>query len=196
MFSVLSVCGRILSQNRTVLPLTRAQSTRRFPLHAISVRPTNSSAFRLTSSDQLYSILVAPVEAAIPDYSFGIAWVLFALAIALHVADEAKHDFLSTYNPTARAIRTRLPLLPIPIFTFRIWLTLLIAGIILLLCLSPLALHGNRWLRIASWPLAILVGVFNAAAHLAGSAYFRRWLPGTYSSPLLLAASIYLLATS
>jgi hypothetical protein len=27
---------------------------------------------------------------------FGIAWVLFALALVLHVTDEATHDFLRT----------------------------------------------------------------------------------------------------
>ncbi len=43
---------------------------------------------------------------------FGLAWIVFALAIAVHVADEAAHDFLSVYNPTVRAIRERLPFLP------------------------------------------------------------------------------------
>jgi len=128
--------------------------------------------------------------------AFGIAWVAFAFAIAVHVADEAKHDFLSTYNPSVRAIRARLRFFPLPTFTFRLWLGLLIAGIILLLCLSPLAFGGNYWLRIASRPLAIVVGVLNAALHLGSSAYFRRWMPGVYSSPLLLVAAVYLLAAS
>lgn len=58
---------------------------------------------------------------------FGIAWVTFTLAVAVHVADEAMHDFLSTYNSTVCA---------------------------------------------------------------------HRWMPGVYSSPLLLLASIFLLASS
>ncbi|HEV2341547.1 MAG TPA: HXXEE domain-containing protein [Candidatus Acidoferrales bacterium] len=133
------------------------------------------------------------MEDPITDLSFGIAWIVFALALALHVADEARHDFLSTYNPSVRAIRAKLPFLPIPTFTFRIWLSLLIAGIVLLLCLSPLAFSGNHALRLAARVLAIVVGIFNAVAHLASSAYLRRWLPGVYSSPVLLAAAIYLL---
>jgi hypothetical protein len=127
---------------------------------------------------------------------FGIAWVMFALALAVHVTDEAMHDFLSIYNPNARAIRARFPFLPLPTFTFQTWLTLLIAGIILLLFLSPLAFQEKRWLRIASRPLAIVVGLGNAALHLGSSIYFQHWMPGVYSSPLLLIAAIFLLVTS
>src|ERR1019366_7690732 len=118
------------------------------------------------------------MENVIPRRHFGIAWVSFALALALHVTDEATHDFLSTYNPSVRAIRARLPFLPLPTFTFGVWLALLISGIILLLCLSPLAFRGNRWLRVVSWPLAIVVGVMNAALHISSSIYFHRWMPG------------------
>jgi hypothetical protein len=127
---------------------------------------------------------------------FGIAWVTFALAVAVHVADEAAHDFLATYNPNARAIRARLPFLPLPTFSFGAWLALLLTGIILLLCLSPLAFRGNSWLRIGSQPLAIVVGVINTALHIASSVYFHRWMPGVYSSPFLLGAAIFLLRAS
>jgi hypothetical protein len=126
---------------------------------------------------------------------FGMAWVMFALAPAVHVTDEARHDFLSTYNSSVRTIRARLPFLPLPTFSFRVWLTLLIAGILLLLCLSPIAFRGGRWLRIVSRPLGVLVGVLNACLHIGSSMYFHRWLPGVYSSPLLLLAAIYLLAS-
>jgi hypothetical protein len=131
-----------------------------------------------------------------PAQSFGIAWVIFALALAVHVADEARRDFLSTYNSSVRAIRARLRFLPIPTFTFKRWLGQLIAAILLLLCLSPFAFAGAHWLRIVSWPLAILLGILNACFHLGSSAHFRRWTPGVYSSPLLLAAAIFLLASS
>ena len=74
---------------------------------------------------------------------FGIAWVAFALALAVHVTDEATHNFLAVYNPSVLAIRARLPFLPIPTFTFGVWISLLIAGIVLLLCLSPLAFRDS-----------------------------------------------------
>ncbi|HXQ10320.1 MAG TPA: HXXEE domain-containing protein [Caulobacteraceae bacterium] len=127
---------------------------------------------------------------------FGLAWVVFALAIALHVTDEARHDFLAVYNPSVRAIRARLPFLPLPTFSFRVWIGLLSVGIVLLLCLSPLAFGHAPGLRVTAIVLALVVGVGNASLHLAGSAYLRRWLPGVRSSPLLLAAALYLLATT
>src|SRR5579864_3014024 len=127
---------------------------------------------------------------------FGIAWIFFALALALHVTDEATHDFLSIYNPSVLAIQARFPFLPLPTFTFAVWLTLLIAGIVLLLCLSPLAFQGKRWLQIVARPLAIVVGVGNATLHISSSVYFQRWMPGVYSSPLLLIAAIFLLVSS
>lgn len=127
---------------------------------------------------------------------FGLAWVAFALALAVHVTDEALHDFLSTYNPSVRAIRARLPFLPLPTFSVTVWLILLIAGIFLLLCLSPLAFRGNSWLRIVARPLSIVLGVLNATLHTSSSVYFHRWMPGVYSSPLLLLAALFLLASS
>lgn len=125
--------------------------------------------------------------------NFGQAWVAFALTVAVHVTDEATHDFLFVYNPLARAIRERLPFLPIPTFTFEIWIAGLAAGILLLLALSLLAFKGNRVLRYIAFPLAIIVGLFNAAGHIGGSLYFHRWMPGVYSAPLLLIVAIWLL---
>ena len=125
-------------------------------------------------------------------WNFGLAWIAFALAVALHVADEASHDFLATYNSNARAIRAKLHL-PVPVFTFRMWLMGLMAGITLLLALSPLAFHGSHWLRGTALPLAILVGVFNALLHLGGSLLYRRKMAGVLSAPVLLATGAWLL---
>jgi len=123
----------------------------------------------------------------------GWAWVALCLALALH--DEAATDFLSVYNPAALAIRDRLPFLPIPVFTFRVWLTGLIAAVGVLLVLSTFSFRGSRWMRLASYPFAILM-LFNGLGHVAGSLYLQRLMPGVYSAPLLLAASICLLVTT
>ncbi len=125
--------------------------------------------------------------------SFGIAWFAFAVAVALHVADEACHDFLSFYNPSVQAIRARLPFLPLPTFTFRAWLTGLLAGIGLLLFFTPIAFRVPRWMRVLAFPLAVIVGILNATLHITGSLYFHRFLPGSWSSPLLIAAAVFLL---
>lgn len=127
------------------------------------------------------------------DWNFGLAWIAFAIAVALHVADEARHDFLATYNPSALAIRRRLHIPFPPVFTFRVWLSGLITGICLLLLLSPLAFHGVRWIRIAALVLAMVIGIGNACLHIGGSLLYRRWMAGILSSPVLLIAGCWLL---
>lgn len=125
----------------------------------------------------------------------GWAWVALCISLALHVIDEATTDFLSVYNPAARAIRDRFPFLPLPLFSFGMWLTGLIAAVSVLLVVSTFAFRGSRWMRLASYPFAILMLV-NGLAHVAGSLYLQRLMPGLYSAPLLVAASIYLLVTT
>jgi hypothetical protein len=123
---------------------------------------------------------------------FGLAWIFLCIALALHVADEALTDFLSEYNPTAREIRRRFPFLPLPVFTFRVWLTGLCAAILLAFCMSPLAFSGSRLAIVLAYPFSIIMFA-NGLGHIGASLYRRRWVSGVYSSPLLLAASAYLL---
>lgn len=121
---------------------------------------------------------------------------MFAFAFAVHVSDEATHNFLGSYNPVARIIRARFPFIPIPTFTFGLWISLLVLGILLLLVLVPFALRGSRPLVLAAFPLAIVVGVLNAALHMGSSVYMGRWMPGVYSAPLLLIAALLLLSAA
>jgi hypothetical protein len=126
-------------------------------------------------------------------WNFGLAWIAFAIAVALHVADEARHDFLAIYNPNALAIRRRLHMPFPPVFTLRSFLGLLLGGVCLLLLLSPLAFHGVHWIRIVALPLAILIGIGNACLHIGASIVYRRWMAGILSSPALLIAGGWLL---
>ncbi len=124
----------------------------------------------------------------------GPAWLALCVALAIHVADEALTDFLSVYNPAVRAIRARFPFLPLPTFTFPVWLGGLTAVTVLLFALSPAAFRGEPGLR----PGAYLFGVImagNGLLHLLGSVYMRRVMPGTYSAPIILGAAIYLLVS-
>ena len=123
--------------------------------------------------------------------TWGRAWVALTAALGLHVADEAAHDFLATYNPAVRAIRARLPFLPLPTFTFEAWLTGLGIAVAVLASLSPLAFRGSHRLRYLAYPYAILM-FFNGLSHIAGSVYLGRLMPGVYSAPLLLMASVFL----
>lgn len=130
------------------------------------------------------------------DRRFGFAWLGFGLALSIHVLDEATHDFLAFYLPNARAIRARFPFLPLPAFTFESWLASLAIAIAIFLCLSPFAFRGMRWTRIAAVAVSIVAGILNACAHMLSSIYYHRWMPGVYSSPLLLLAAGFLIAAA
>ncbi len=123
---------------------------------------------------------------------WGWSWIALSLALALHVWDEAAHDFLSVYNPTVRAIREQVPFLPLPTFSFGIWLTGLILAVLVLLLLSGFAFQGARWLKPISYALAVLI-IGNGMLHLLASAYKREMVPGVYSSPVLIGAAIWLI---
>ena len=146
------------------------------------------------SKDRPMPSLLAKADASLERVSrreLGRAWIALSLSLALHVFDEAMTDFLSVYNPTVLAIREQFPL-PLPVFTFQIWLSGLIGAVLLLLLLSPFAFRGENWVRILSYPLGILM-LGNGFLHIGGSFYVGLAMPGVYSSPLLLASSIYLL---
>jgi len=124
-----------------------------------------------------------------------IAWVSLCVAFALHVWDEAAHDFLSVYNPAVLRIREVVPLLPLPTFTFHLWLIGLIAAVIILSALTLFALKGVRWLR----PIALFyagIMILNGIGHAAGSFYMGDFMPGVYSSPVLFVAGVFLFVTT
>jgi hypothetical protein len=132
--------------------------------------------------------------------NFGMAWLLLCLTFCAHVADEALTGFLDIYNPTVLAMRTQYSWFPMPTFEFRQWLIGLIVANAVFLLLTPFAFRNAWWLR----PLAYFyagVHLLNAMGHTVASIFgqtvstihFRRPAPGFYSSPLLFAASIYLL---
>jgi hypothetical protein len=124
---------------------------------------------------------------------FGWSWLAATVALGIHVADEATHDFLTWYNPRAAAIRRRLGGVPFPpVFTFRVWLGGLTVLLLVLLALTPLAHAGARWLRTVAWGFGI-VQILNATNHLVGSAVARRAVPGVMSAPLVLLTAIWLL---
>ena len=121
----------------------------------------------------------------------GHAWVALCAALALHVVDEALTDFLSVYNPIVRSVREAVPWSPLPVFEFRVWLTLLIVVVAVLFALSPLAYRGGRAIRALAYPFAVLM-TLNGLAHFGGSLLLERPMPGVYSSPVLIVASLFL----
>jgi hypothetical protein len=142
----------------------------------------------------------AVVRASAPRVRLFRAWVGLCLALALHVTDEATTGFLSVYNPTVMALRAKWAWLPMPVFRFDVWLAGLILAIVALLCLSPFALHGARWLRPIAYLFALMM-FGNGLGHTLGTIFgrtvasvrFPRPMPGFLSSPFLFLASGYLL---
>lgn len=130
-----------------------------------------------------------------PARRLGVAWLALTGAVAVHVWDEAANDFLSVYNPTVTALRERLGWFPMPTFTYDVWLNGLIFGVGLLALLSLGAFagwRGMRWLAYAYGTVMLL----NGLGHIAGSIVMADFMPGVYSSPLLLAASVWLLCSA
>jgi hypothetical protein len=124
--------------------------------------------------------------------TFGLAWLAATVALALHVADEATHDFLAGYNASALRIRRALGGLPFPpTFRFWPWLLGLGAAVLLLGALTPAAFAPRAWMRPLAYVLAA-IHVGNGLGHLGGSLVARRWLPGVQSAPLLLLAGVWL----
>ena len=120
------------------------------------------------------------------------AWLFLVAALALHVLDEALTGFLDFYNPLVLQLRESLGFWPMPNFTFGVWLSGLVALVVILAVLTPAVRRGATGTRLVSWVLAVIM-LGNGIAHLAGSVYYRRWLPGATSAPLLLVASIMLM---
>jgi hypothetical protein len=124
------------------------------------------------------------------------AWLYLVAALGGHVVDEALTGFLDFYNPLILQLRERLGFWPVPTFTFGVWLAGLIAAVIILALLTPAVRRGAPGTSVLSWVFAVIM-LGNGFAHLAGSVYYRRWLPGATSAPLLLIAAIALVrATS
>jgi len=124
-----------------------------------------------------------------------LSWIALVVALGVHVADEATHDFLGVWNPLVESLRQRIPLLPLPTFSFELWLGGLIVAVFVLLSLTSFVRRGATWMR----PLSYIFAIFmfgNGLLHILGSLYQGRLLPGVFSSPLLLVTAGLLFAAT
>ena len=126
-----------------------------------------------------------------PAVVHGRAWLALVACLALHVADEATHDFLALYNPIARQIRAAIPILLLPVFSFRVWLSGLILAVVVLVLLSRFVFAGRPWTYPASYIFAVFM-LLNGLTHMIGSLYSGRLLAGVLSSPFLIVAAVAL----
>ena len=119
------------------------------------------------------------------------AWLYLCLHLAAHSAEEALNGFVDVWNPVLLRLRTATGI-PLPQFVFHEWLTWLAAGVIALTAMTPLVARGVRGFHTGSYVLA-LVMIANGVHHLASPLYLGRYLPGQYTSPLLILASLWLI---
>jgi len=132
--------------------------------------------------------------------SFGTPWLLLCLAFAMHVWDEAAHDFLRYYNSTVLALYGHFSWCPRMDMQFRTWLTALLVANLVLLVLTPWAYGNARWLRPLAYVLAgiqVLNGTGHILAAIRGctvpSVQFEGPAPGVYTAPLLIVLAAYLI---
>ena len=135
-----------------------------------------------------------PMSAGRLHRAHGLAWLYVCLHLAAHVIEEAATGFLDVWNPVLAAASQRTGL-PLPQFAFGEWLTILIGAVASLLALTPRISRGAAWTIDASYVLAAIM-IANGVHHLLSPLYLGRFLPGHYTSPLLIFASVWLIATA
>ena len=120
-------------------------------------------------------------------------WLLMVSAVGIHVIDEALTGFLPLYNAQVLALRARLGVFPAPTFTFSVWITGLALAVAIGLALTRAVARGGTGIRVVCGILAGLM-IANACAHLLGSLYVGRQLPGFWSAPWLMVTSVWMVA--
>jgi hypothetical protein len=130
----------------------------------------------------------------------GGAWLLLCLSFATNILDEALNDFLGYYNATVLTLYGHFSWFPRIDLNFRQWLVGMILADALLLLLTPLAYRNSVYLRPQAYAFGVIMVLFGCGTVFASlfgrtvpSVHFTGMAPGTYSSPLILAASVYLL---
>ena len=123
--------------------------------------------------------------------NFGRPWLALCVILAVHVADEALTDFLSMYNPAVTRLNDDLGFTLLPIFTFPVWIGLLVFAVVGLCALTPLA-YKAQWGFIPVGYAFASIMLINGLSHLGVSLWHRERISGVYTAPLLLAGGIYL----
>jgi hypothetical protein len=130
----------------------------------------------------------------------GIAWLLLCLSFAANILDDAVNDFLGYYNATVLTLYGHFSWFPRIDLSFREWLVGVTVADAVLLLLSPLAFRNALLVKPIAYVFSTIMLLNGCGSILVsvrgqtvGSVHFTGIAPGTYSSPLLLAASAYLL---
>jgi hypothetical protein len=129
----------------------------------------------------------------------GIPWLLLCLSLGANILDDALNDFLGYYNATVLSLYGHFSWFPRIDLTLRNWLVGVIVADAVLLLLTPFAYRNSSVLRPIAYifsTIMLLIGSGSILASVLGqtvpSVHFAGGAPGIYTSPLLLAASVFL----
>lgn len=125
-----------------------------------------------------------------PHLLHGRAWLLLCSVLVIHVAEEASTGFLNVFSPLILKTGAFFGL-SIVMSRYVIWLSVIATLVAVLFALTPLVYRGKRWLVKGSYILAVLM-IGNASLHLSSPLLLGYFLLGEFTSPLLIAASIWL----
>ena len=122
------------------------------------------------------------------------AWLMLSLALALHVADEVLNGTLAFYRDLSDFVAEYLPFAKLPAFRFELWLINLCGAALVLIAMTWLVYKRQGQMRLASYVLATFATA-NAMLHIMMSLAVGHLMPGALTSPLILAAALFLLVS-
>ena len=97
------------------------------------------------------------------------------------------------FPPSALALRERIGGIPFPpTFSRPVWLAGLVVAVAILAAMTPFIRPGRRWAAVAAYAYGV-IHMANAIGHVAVSVSGGWLAPGVMSSPVLLAAALWLL---
>jgi hypothetical protein len=120
-----------------------------------------------------------------------VAWFLACLVFALHIVDEGAHGTFGFYSDLERLLTELLPSLNITPFNFELWLVNMSGTLIVLFLLTPLVWAASPIMVPASYAFAAFLSG-NAAFHLLMTVGRGDAVTGALTSPLMLAAGLFL----
>ena len=120
------------------------------------------------------------------------AWLTLSLVLALHVAEEVMNGTLAFYRGLSDFVMDYMPFVKLPPFRYEVWLVDLIGASLLLIAMTWLVHRRRGPMRLASYVVATFAAA-NGMMHILMSMAAQQLLPGVVTSPLILAAALFLL---
>jgi hypothetical protein len=124
--------------------------------------------------------------------AFGRAWLVLCAVTALHLLEESTTGFLEDFAPLVHRVGLTIGI-PVEMPAYSVWLAVIASLVVFVFVLTPWAFRGPLWVILGSYVFAALM-IGNGVNHLLSPLYLGHFLPGQWTSPLLIWASIQLVA--